>query len=398
MRIELPKYAERFGAVLLHDVQKVYELDGGYWPDEALSNPFHVIRHIEAEKLHQIEKDLAIIIPTKNERLRLLEGVLSGLPHDCLPIVLSNSDTEAIDRFRLECQTVENFCCYAKKKYLIMHQRSEALADLVKNGGYTKLLDEHGLVRNGKAEGMIAGVMLAQLMGKKYVGFVDADNYFPGSVFEYVRIFSAGLSQSSSSHAMVRIQWHSKPKIEGEGLFFAKWGRVSRISNLLLNRLISQYTGFETDVVKTGNAGEHAMSMELALQMDYSAGFSIETHHFVNLMERFGGVNVLPEDVPAMQQGVYLYQIESRNPHLHDAKEDGHVEEMIHQSLSVIYHSPLCTEVVKSEILGELRRLNILKKHELPKAPVKYGSLQFFDFDKTARIWDPVKYGNTQLV
>jgi mannosyl-3-phosphoglycerate synthase len=391
----LPKYSERFGAVLFHDVQKVYELDGGFQTDEAFSNPFHVIRHIEADKLYQIEKDLAIIIPTRNERLRLLEGVLSGLPHDCLPIVLSNSHTESIDRFRLECQTVENFCRYAKKKYLIMHQRSEALAKLVKDGGYHTLLDESGLVRNGKAEGMIAGIMLARLMGKKYVGFVDADNYFPGSVFEYVRIFSAGLSQSSSPYAMVRIQWHSKPKIDGEGLFFAKWGRVSRISNMILNRLISQHTGFETDVVKTGNAGEHAMSMDLALQMDYTAGFSIETHHFVNLIERFGGIQVLPEDLPALQSGVYLYQIESRNPHLHDGKADGHVEEMIHQSLAVIFYSPLCPEILKDEILGELRRLNILKKNEMPQQPVRYGSLQSFDFDKVLKNWDPQQHGNT---
>lgn len=397
MRLELPKYSERFGAVLFHDVQKVYELDGGFMPDEAFSNPFHVIRHIEAEKLYHIEKDMAIVIPTRNERLRLLEGVLAGIPHHCLPIVLSNSHTESIDRFRLECQTVDNFCRYAKKKYLIMHQRSAELARLVQEGGYASLLDDKGLVRNGKAEGMIAGIILARLMGKKYVGFVDADNYFPGSVFEYVRIFSAGLSQSDSLYSMVRIQWHSKPKIEGEGLFFAKWGRVSRISNAFLNRFISQYTGFETDVVKTGNAGEHAMTMDLALQMDYSAGFSVETHHFVNMMERYGGVHITPEALPAMQQGVYLYQIESRNPHLHDAKEDGHVEEMIHQSLSVLYHSSLCPEILKSEILTELRRLGIVKKNEYPHKPNYYPSLQNMDFDRAEKAWDPQKHGNVAI-
>lgn len=395
MRIELPKYAERFGAVLFHDIQKVYELDGGLHLDEEFASPFHVIRQIPQERLHEIERDMAVVIPTRNERLRLLEGVLAGIPHACVPIILSNSSDEPIDRFRMECQTVENFCHHAKKKYLIMHQRSSELAELFKSGGYPYLLDESGFVRNGKAEGMIAGLLLARLLGKKYVGFVDADNYFPGAVFEYVRIFAAGLSQSPSLYSMVRIQWHSKPKVSGVGLFFAKWGRVSRITNQFLNRLIGQYTGFETEAIKTGNAGEHALSMDLALELDYSAGFSVETNHFVNMVEQFGGILPSPSaKKEVLRQGVYLYQIESRNPHLHDAKEEGHVEEMIEKSLSVIFHSPLCPERLKDDIVAELKRLKILKKNQLPEQPYRYPALNTLDFGTALRIFDLEKHGN----
>lgn len=394
MRIELPRYAERFGAVLFHDVQKVYELDGGMVMDDAFSNPFHVIQQIPRERLHEIEKDLVIVIPVRNERLRLLEGVLSGIPHACLPLIISNSQTTPLDRFRMERQAVDTFCRYAKKNYVMAHQRSSELAALFQAAGYHALLDEEGFIRNGKAEGMIAGLLLARLLGKKYIGFVDADNYFPGAVFEYVRIFAAGLSQSPSPYSMVRIQWHSKPKISGTGLFFAKWGRVSRITNSFLNRFISQYTGFETDVVKTGNAGEHALSMELALQLEYSAGFSVETNHFINMFEQFGGIQGNVAAVEALQAGVHLYQIESRNPHLHDGKENGHLEEMIEASLSVLYHTQLCPELLRQEILDELVRLNILKKGQEPALPHQYPALAGINFDKASKQFDLEKHSN----
>ena len=394
MRLELPANTERFGANTFHHIQKVFEMDGGYEMDAEFSSPFHIIQQISREQIYHIERDMAIVIPVKNERLRLLEGILSGIPHDCLPIIVSNSQREPVDRYRMEQAMVDTFCRYAKKRYVIAHQRSPELAKVFRDGNYPHLLDENGLVHNGKAEGMIAGLLLARLLGKKYVGFVDADNYFPGAVFEYVRIFAAGLSQSPSPYSMVRIQWHSKPKIDGNGLFFAKWGRVSRITNLFLNRFISQYTGFETDVIKTGNAGEHALSMDLALQLEYSSGFSVETNHFVNMFEQYGGVQGNTLTAPIMQEGVYLYQIESRNPHLHDAKEDGHVEEMIELSLSVLYHTPLCPELLRQEILDELQRLNILKKGQEPALPHRYPALAGIDFDKISKQFDLGKHSN----
>jgi len=394
MRIEIPTNTERFGANLFHKVQKIYELDGGHDMDTEFDSPFHVIQQIPCERLHEIEKDMAIVIPVKNERLRLLEGVLCGIPHVCLPIILSNSKTEPIDRFRMERGMVDTFCRYAKKKYLIAHQRSPELAGIFRAGGYTHLLDEEGLVRHGKAEGMLAGMALAHLAGKKYVGFIDSDNYFPGAVLEYVRIFSAGLAQAQTPYSMVRIQWHSKPKVVGSELVFTKWGRVSRITNQYLNQFLSHFTGYETEVLRTGNAGEHALSMPLALALDYSTGFSVETHHFVSLMEKFGGV--LPtSSAEIMKSGVEIFQIESRNPHLHDvAKGDDHINEMIEYSLSVLWHSEICPPILRKEISAELHRLKITRKNAEPIKLRQYPVLSSIDFKAAGRQLDWAKHGN----
>jgi len=394
MRLRLPEHAERFGANLFHSVQKVYELDGGFEVNDEFTNPFHVVQQIPYKVLHGVESRMAIIIPIKNERLRLLEGLLYGIPHYCLPIIVSNSAREPVDRYRMEVSTVENYCRYAKKEFIIMHQRSPELAQLFRAGGYEHLLDETGLVRNGKAEGMLAGILLARLSGRQFVGFIDSDNFFPGSVFEYVRLFSAGLSQAKSPYSMVRILWNSKPKIVGSELFFAKWGRVSRITNIYLNQFLSQYTGFETDVLRTGNAGEHAMSMDLALLLDYSAGFSVETYHFVNLLERFGGVT--PGPYPeVMKAGVEVFQMESRNPHLHEAdKGDDHIQEMIEYSLGVLYHSPLCLPVLKQEILTELQKQGILSGNAEPLRPRQYPAMIDIDFEAALKVMDWQLHGN----
>lgn len=395
MRIEVPANAERLGANLFYKVQKIYELDGGYEVDTEFDSPFHVIQQIPYERLHEIEKDLAIVIPVKDERLRLLEGVLCGIPHDCLPIIVSNSKNEPVDRFRMERSMVDTFCRYAKKKYVIAHQRAPEMARLFEAGGYAALLeDDSGLLRHGKAEGMLLGTALARLLGKKYVGFIDSDNYFPGAVLEYVRLFSAGLAQSKTPYSMVRIHWHSKPKIVDAELFFAKWGRVSRITNQYLNLFLSHFTGYETDVVRTGNAGEHALSMPLALALDYSTGFSVETYHFVSLLEKFGGI--VPSPFPdIMKRGVEVFQMESRNPHLHEvAKGDDHINEMIEYSLSVLWHSTICPTSLKKEISGELTRLKIVRKGEAPLKLRQYPALSTLDFDAATRVMDWSQHSN----
>ena len=272
---------------------------------------------------------------------------------------------------------IDAFCNYAKKAYVCVHQQSEIIAQAFTNAGYKYLLDdENGLVRPGKAEGMIVGLLLARLLGKKYIGYIDADNYFPGSVLEYVRIFSAGLSQGVSPFKMVRIQWHSKPKIDGDELFFARWGRVSRITNQFLNQLMACFTGFETDALKTANAGEHAMSMELAMALDYSSGFSIETYHFINLFEKFGGI--LPGGTSEfLAKGVEIFQIESRNPHFHDIeKGTSHLNGMIESSLSVIYHTPLCPEALKKEIQDFLYQTGITQQKCAPCLPTCYPAME----------------------
>lgn len=393
MRIELPREAERFGSNLFYGVQKIYELDAGSSQDTEFSSPFHVVQKVPTERIYEIESQMAIIIPIKNERLKLLEGVLCGIPHACLPIVVSNSTREPTDRFRMESNAIDNYCRFAKKRYVIAHQKDTALAYAFQKTNYANILNEEGVIKNGKAEGMIVGILLAKHFGKKYIGFIDADNFFPGAVYEYIKIYSSTLALANSEYAMTRILWHSKPKVIDSNLFFAKWGRVTRITNYYLNRLISLYTGFETDVIKTGNSGEHALTTNLAMLLDYSAGFSIETYHFINLIEQFGGVleSKYPE---VMQKAVEIYQVESRNPHLHEVKDEDHIKEMIESSLSVIFHSAISPSELKKEVLRELRKLKIINKEEVPNQPTKYKALNLIDLEKFFQEIELEKYCN----
>jgi len=190
---------------------------------------------------------------------------------------------------------------------------------------------------------------------------------------------------------MVRILWQYKPKISG-GLYFRKWGRVSEITNKYLNDLISSKTGFETEVVRTGNAGEHAMSMKLAEILPYASGYAVEHQELVSIFEGFGGI--LPtRDLKVMGQGIDIFQIETRNPHLHEEKGSEHLQDMLLLALGTIYHSALCEKETKQLILTELVRQGVLKEGETPppihiNAPLKKVNINKFmslirdDFDK----------------
>ena len=385
MRIESPREFERLGAVRIYGLQKVYELDAGPENTTPGSDEDSVVRRVSSEALHEIESQMAIVVPVRNERLKLIEGVLVGIPHDCLVIVVSNSPRAPVDKFFLEQESINNFCRFTRKQVLVVHQKDPVIAAAFAAAGYTEILDDKDLVRNGKAEGMIMGSLLAKLMGRKYVGFVDSDNYFPGAVNEYVKEYAAGFSLNPSDHAMVRISWHSKPKVVENSLYFAKWGRSSRHSNQFLNKLVGHHTGFETEIVKTGNAGEHALTVELAMGIDYATGYAVETFHYVHLLEKYGGILEPGDGVGEdMHRMVKISQIESRNPHLHEVKGDEHVEDMIAASLSTIYHSKLCPESLREEIEQDLQRRNYLKEGE-SLAPMRvYKSLDRMNFDAFA--------------
>lgn len=373
MFIESPRYTERLGSVRLNHVQSVIALDSGLRNELPPRGAMGVVK-IDEETIKHYEDRMAIVIPVKDEKLKLFEGVVSGVPHDCLVIVVSNSQREKVDRFRMEGDALDQLCRFTLRQALIVHQKDPAIAKAAMDANYNDLLDEDGLVRGGKSEAMIIGLLMAKAAGKEYVGFVDADNYFPGAVLEYVRNYAAGFSLAQSRYSMVRILWQYKPKISGI-LYFRKWGRVSEVTNKYLNSLISTKTGFETEVVRTGNAGEHAMSMELAEILPFASGYAGEPQELVSMFENFGGI--LPtKDIKVMEQGIDIFQIETRNPHLHEERGNEHLNEMLLSSLSTIYHSPLCDEELKQAVLAELIGQGILKKGEEPppvyiNAPLK---------------------------
>ncbi len=386
MRIAIPHEAERFGANLIHAIQRVYELDAGLSEDVLPGESLFTVRHIAREVLYEIQKDMAIIIPVKNERLRLIEGVIVGTPHYCLPIVVSASPTEPIDRFGMEQKTLERMSTFTKRTILAVHQKDPVFAEAFTEAGYTHILDDTGNIKSGKAEGMILGTALAKMAGKKYIGFIDSDNYFPGAVYEYIQEYAASFAMSQSPYSMTRILWQSKPKVRENELYFAKYGRVSVVTNHMLNRLLSYYTGFETDIIKTGNAGEHALTTELAMVLDYAAGYAIEPYHYINMLEKFGGVSSNPHP-DVMKHSVEVFQIESRNPHLHESRGEEHVKDMLEAAMSCIFHSAVTPDALREEILRELGR-----KRKEPAPRVYYPALGDMDWKKFERVLEKRGY------
>jgi mannosyl-3-phosphoglycerate synthase len=365
-------------------VQRVYELDSGH-KNKNTRTESEVIRSIDDEIISKIEAEMAIVIPIKGERLKLLEGVLSGIPHDCLTIIVSNSPREPIDRYKLEKQAFEQFNRFTEKKSVIIHQKDPGLAKALEGVEYPDLFDSEGKIRNGKGEGMFIGMLLSKMMGKKYVGFVDSDNYVPGAVNEYTKIFSSGIALSTTPYTMVRVSWIYKPKISESGVRFSKLGRVSEMTNQFLNLMISYYTGFETEVIRTGNSGEHCMSVQLAELLTYSSGFSIEPYEIVNLLEQFGGITP-PEHKDTMEKGVEVMQIETRNPHFHEEKGDLHIKEMFSQGWGSIFHSKLCHPELREKLKAELVSRGILDKVKEPPQLPKMRPFIDIDISKFEKI------------
>src|SRR4030065_2604848 len=122
MKLDVPRFTERFGSVSLHGVQRVYELDSGH-RNKNKKTESEIIRSIDDEIISKIEAEMAIVIPIKGERLKLLEGVLSGIPHDCLTIIVSNSTRQPVDRYKLEKESLQQFNQFAEKNALIVHQK-----------------------------------------------------------------------------------------------------------------------------------------------------------------------------------------------------------------------------------------------------------------------------------
>lgn len=362
MRIEGTSLVEHLGSVKIHGVQRVLELDSGTGVASHIEEGLE-IKNVGIDAIEDIQQRMAIILPIKDEEIKVFAGVLKGIPHNCLMIVVSNSQRGETDAFRSERDVLSWFCRATKRQAVIVHQKDKSIAKAMEQANYTEILDEDGLIRNGKSEGMLLGILLARLYGKDYVGFIDTDNYIPGAVWEYIKNFAIGFNLAKSPYAMVRILWHYKPKIERE-LYFKKWGRVSEITNRHINNFISTMGNFESDIIKTANAGEHAMSLDLAEKLTYATGYGIETQELISIIEQFGGS--LPQNNKKIaEKGVEIFQIETVNPHLHQDKGSEHLlKEMLLPSLSVIYHSRLCEESTRQTILSQLIEQGCLKKEE----------------------------------
>ena len=261
-----------------------------------------------------------------------------------------------------------------------MHQRDPGLAAAFKAAGMPELIDSSGLVRAGKGEAMLIGMAVAAMTGRHHVGYVDADNYVPGAVHEYCTAYAAGLHLAGSPYAMVRISWHSKPKLRDGRLFFSRRGRSSQVTNEWLNRLLAEHSGFGTEVIATGNAGEHALSLALGTKLKLAGGFAVEPYEYVDLFEQFGGV--LPSGHPdVMASSVPVLQIETRNPHFHDDKGEEHVQGMRMQALNVVYHSPVTLPPVQDAIVDFMVAQGVLRPGQEPPRERVYAPVESLALD-----------------
>src|SRR6185503_4000419 len=224
-------------------------------------------------------------------------------------------------------------------------------------------------------------------------------------------IYAVGFGMASTPYSNIRISWLYKPKIRNNILKFPKWGRTSEVTNKYLNALLSYITGFETDIIKTGNSGEHALSMSLAENLNYSSGYSVEPYEFINILEKYGGLlppsstaslsqSQSPQvslkslvslssatntttskstDAEIMKKGVEIFQIESRDPHLHEEKGDEHLADMMEDSLLAINNSKICNLDLTKQLKNHLYTLQV-KQNSNSNSSIINGSSKVKDY------------------
>ena len=129
--------------MIIHSIQTVYEID------RTNSSSNRYMGHSRAfgyQELSDIFKQMAIVIPVKNEKLSVLEGVLSGIPNECLIIIVSNSErTSNVDRYSMEVEMVKQYARFTDKKIMVIHQKDEELGKIFKKVNYNSILDSYYL-------------------------------------------------------------------------------------------------------------------------------------------------------------------------------------------------------------------------------------------------------------
>ncbi len=367
MIIEHPVRMERYGALRVFDVARVVSLNGLGFRGDASSLYFAGL-----ERAERLAGETVFVVPVKDEDILTLEGVISGIPQGSWVVIVSASSRSPVDRYRDEVNLARLLARTAGRKIAVVNQRDTAWGDVLSGTKLEPLLDDSGRVRKGKGEGMVLGVITAAALGGRYVAFVDSDNYVPGAVAEYAWAYITGFSLAESGEVMVRIKWPYKAKLEVTGdVYLRRRGRVSMHTNNIINYALSILRKIETDIIKTANSGEHAMSIDLALRMEWAGSFAIESYQLAWLFERCW----LEEgSCPFAPEGVTIYQIETRNPHIHAERGDEHIVDMIASSMGTIYYSKLGVEKVRKRILNLLEGYDYEGEPPMPRVYPPPGS------------------------
>ncbi len=343
MLLEHPTHFEEYGNLRVYRTCRVLEIDG-FRIEEEDSHP-------SIKDFAEIAKKTVIVVPVKNEPLFKLVGVIAGIPHTSTVIVVSASDRGSVDKYRSERDALRNFHRETGRKIVLIHQQDPAWKEALDETPLSGLVDkEAGTVRKGKGEGMLLGLLLSASLGAEYVGFIDSDNYSPGSVHEYVWAYYSGFLHATSKYCMIRLKWPYKGKLERSELpYLRKRGRVSSVTNDMLNYAISIRKHVETDIISTANSGEHALSIPLGLSIAWAGGFAVEPYQLVYLLEKCWIESSWSNGL------VEILQIETRSPHIHAERGGSHISDMMRESLSTIYFSKLANDDVKGMIKETLK-------------------------------------------
>jgi mannosyl-3-phosphoglycerate synthase len=380
MRLTRPSRSCKLGLLHIAEEVRVLELDaraqdGGHangndgrtelGPSDTVCFP--------RDTLDDVLSEMVIVVPCKNEELPVIRGVISAIPAACLVILVSNCERrDGDDQYMKQVAVVRAFGGY-RRQILAIHQKDLKAAAAFEASGMSDLVDPvDGTIRNGKGEGMLLGIALAAAFcpERRYIGFVDADNFNAGSVNEYCKAFAAGFAMAGTpdlGDVMVRLRWSSKPKMVDGRLDFIAEGRCSKIVNSWLNKLFAPTSDHENGscrgstngavnnpFVTTGNAGEHAMTLDLALKLRMAAGYAIEPFHFIDLLKRGhlkglkekqdGGTtngtnnNNLQLTTSPLNKPVRVLQVRTLSPHFHRSSGDDHIRRMWASGLGSIYH------------------------------------------------------------
>lgn len=306
----------------------------------------HILETSDLDNLHPFLSRTAFIISHKSESIETLLRVLWYLPVDSTIIIVTNSPQKELGDLTNELQT---HLTRHKRIYLV-HQKDERIAQLFNRYGVEQILGNDGKVVNGKGEGMYIGTICARMLNHiQWVIFYDADNFVPSALLEYTvamsRLFltpatsSDHTSQKSASSRYaptpdlhnIRICWSSKP-----GLDQANWrpgimGRTTQVVSPLFNILLATWFGIHNHTISSSNAGEQGMTIETALTLRFSSGFSVETFQLLDLLDNAMRRRETGKETVFRQ---YL----SKSPHFHEKKEDDHIKRMIAESLGTFLH------------------------------------------------------------
>ncbi|MCE4616591.1 MAG: mannosyl-3-phosphoglycerate synthase [Aeropyrum sp.] len=347
--LSLPSKFEVFGAVRIYDVARVLSLAG-----KPKAGPPNIV-YVDRSELEDVASRTAIVVPVKDEDMLTLENVLRSIPTESPVIIISASSKEPVDRVEAEAELARLISRTLVRDVALIYQHDRAWGEALSGTSLEPLL-EGGTIRRGKGEGMLLGLVVAAALGADFVGYIDSDNYVPGSALEYSWIYYSSFARARTSYTMVRIQWPFKGKLAASDLYLRKRGRVSSITNSILNYNLSVLKKIETDIIKTANSGEHALTVKMGLSMKWAGGFAVESYQLVWALENcFIGLE--EGRCPATPEHVEIRQVSPLNPHIHAERGDEHIAEMTSISLGTIYHSRLATPEVRQRIESRLKEL-----------------------------------------